>query len=256
MQALATTETGGSKMTAWEIVSITLKTLTASIKEGVTPKELDELAESIIKLYGGRPFNKGYQPKFAKTPFPATVCISVDSEIAHGIPNDIPLKKGQILSIDVGVEKDGLCGDAALTVGVGKITREDQRLINAAKEVLFAGISKVKAGANIKIISLAIEQKAEELGYVTNMIFGGHGIGEKMHQFPTIPNFASPRFGSYFLREGEMICLEPQITYTDRIGFVDQDGWTRKTGDGEKSAFFEHQLLVTKAGCKILTNHF
>lgn len=243
-------------MTAWEIVSATLKTVSAFVIPGVTTKELDARAEKTVLDLGGVPINKGYKPNFATVPFPGTLCTSVNDEIVHGIPSDRILVEGDIINLDIGVKKDGLCGDAAMMVPVGNISSRDERLLRYAKHIVYEAIKQVKAGVQIKEISSAIEWYAKRMGFITNLRFCGHGIGTEMHMDPTIPNWDLPGFGEEKLVAGQMICIEPMITYKDKWGMLMPDGWTVKTDDGKNSAFFEHQLLVTEEGCNILTDHF
>lgn len=243
-------------MKPWEIVSATLKLVAQAVKPGVTTKELDEIAEKNVLALGGIPINKGYQPNFARVPFPATLCTSVNDEVVHGTPSDRVLLDGDILSLDLGVKKDGVCGDAAMTVPVGNISSRNERLIRYAKHIVYEGIKHVKAGVQIKEISHAIEWYAKRMGFITNMRFGGHAIGVEMHEDPIIMNWSLEGMGEEKLVAGQMICIEPMITYKDKMGMLMPDGWTVKTEDGKNSAFFEHQLLVTDQGCEVLTDHF
>lgn len=241
----------------WEIVTDVLKLMAVEAKAGVTTKELDALAEQRIIALGGTPYNKGYQPKWSQTPFPATMCISINDELVHGIPSDRKLEDGDVVTFDVGVKKDGLCGDAALTVGIGKIRTRDKKLLNASKRALYAGIEKVKAGAKVSEISLCIDTCAQIYGFKTCISFSGHGIGKEMHEAPYVPNVRIPSkfLPDEELKVGQMICIEPTLTKLDRIGVRMIDGWTFKTRDGSNAAMFEHQLRVTQDGCEILTDH-
>lgn len=240
----------------WQIVSETLKIVSKRVEPGVTTKELDELAEKTVLGMSGIPINKGYKPKFATTPFPATLCTSVNDTVVHGIPNEIPLVGGDIINLDLGVKKDGQCGDAAMMVPVGKISDRDERLIRYAKHIVYEAIKSVKAGVQIKEISHAIEWYAKRMGFITNLRFAGHTIGQEMHEDPMIPNHELPGLGEEILKVGQRICIEPMITYKDKWGMLMPDGWTVKTTDGRNSAFFEHMLEVSEDGCKVLTDHF
>lgn len=239
----------------WEIVSETLKYLVPLVRPGMTTKDLDKLAEEKVLELGGRPYNKGYHPTWAETPFPATICTCVNDQIAHGIPSDYILQDGDLLNIDIGVEKDGLCGDSGLSVPVGQLSGRDERLLRYTKRTLYIGIDQVRAGTRVGDIGIAMDKYARQMGYVINFAFGGHGIGKRMHEEPRIPHCELPGFGDEILKEGQMICLEPMLTYKDPFGKSLPDGWCWVTGDGRKSAMFEHQLLVTKDGCEILTTH-
>lgn len=248
-------------MTSWEIVSMVHKILKKTAKVGVNLLTLDKLAEKLVTEKGGTCVNKGYNgrkdwpdDKRPKHPFPNALVANVNSCIAHGYPTEYLLKDGDVVSFDIGVKKDGLCGDAGFTMGIGKISQKNARLIWCAKQALYQGIKKVKAGENLKNVSRAIELYAIHRGYVVNERFAGHGIGKEMHQDPLIPNFDTEAAKDYYLKEGEMICLEPMLTFQDRWGMKANE-WAWVTRDGKPSVFFEHQLLVTKEGCKILTDH-
>jgi methionyl aminopeptidase len=245
-------------MKPWQIVTETLKLLEKSAIPGVTTLELDKIAETEVIRLGGIPYNKGYHPKWAKDPYPNTICVNINDQIAHNIPSERVLKDGDVVSFDIGVTKDGLCGDAGFTMIVGdksKAYGNAERLIRYAKRTLYVGIQQVKAGAVCGDISRAMEVYASQHGFLTSLRFSGHGIGEQMHMPPKIPCALILGYGDEILEEGQMICLEPFLTYKDRLGQQAPDGWGYSTSDGRNSAFFEHQLLVTKDGCEILTAH-
>ncbi len=245
----------------WEIASEVLELLSSSAKVGMTTKELDEIAEKKVIELGEIAYNKNYKPEWAKTPFPSTLCTSINEELCHGIPSDRKLMDGDIISFDIGVKKDGLCGDGALTIGIGTLSNKDERLLRYGKQTLMEGIKIIKAGIQIKEIARVMEQYAGLRGYVINHTFGGHGIGKTMHEDPFISHVTWPgnekmeKLGEYVLKEGQMICLEPILTYKDKLGFPSTNGWTWKTRDGKKACLFEHQIEVEKDGYKILTNH-
>lgn len=249
-----------------EIITAVLKEIVKLAEVGRSLKELDAQAEQLVLMYGAKPYNKGYHPKWAKEPYPATLCLGVNDVIAHGIPTDYKLQNGDLLSIDLGIIIDGKCGDSGLTIGIGELSNKDARLLYYAKNTLYAGIEKVKAGVTIREVAKAMELYASLRGYVTNQNLSGHGIGREMHMPPKIPAFTYINDPvkdlllegamDYKLKDGETICLEPFLTYKDKSGFVSQvDGWTVRTRDGKKSAFFEHMLRVTKNGCDVLTQH-
>jgi methionyl aminopeptidase len=248
-------------MKPWEIVSEVLRLVSSTARVRMATEELDKIAEKKIIELGGTPYNKGYKPEWAKTQFPATLCISINDELCHGIPGKRILLDGDIVSFDVGVKKDGLCGDGSLTIGIGNVSDRDERLLRYGKQTLMEGIKIIKAGIKISEIARVMEQYAGLRGYTINHVFGGHGIGKKMHEEPFISHVTWPeeskmgKAGEYILKEGQMICLEPILTYEDKFGFCSTDGWTWKTRDGKKSCIFEHQILVEKDGYKILTNH-
>lgn len=245
-------------LTAPEIVTDVLKLVAKVAKEGITTKELDEIAEKRIRELGGRPFNKGYTPPWSKVPYPATLCTGVNDIIGHGIPSDYKLKSGDLLSLDVGVIKDGWCGDGALTIGIGKISKGDKELLRHGKQALYAGIEKIRPGVKVGEITEAIENYVHQSGYVVNYHLVGHGIGKKMHMKPYIPHVKTKKFGGKLnrtLKLGEQVCLEPMVTKSDNQGFLQPDGWTWKTRDGGKSVVFEHQIEVIVGGYRILTEH-
>ncbi len=241
----------------WEIVSDILKLCASRVKPGITTLELDEIAEKRLKELGGESCNKGYKPEYAKVPYPATICTSVNDVIVHGVPNNEPLRDGDIVNIDIGVKKDGLCGDASLTVGVGELSNRNSRLIYYAKKVLEESIKLIKPGVEIREISRFIENYSKSRGFEPNIWYGGHGIGKEMHEAPFIHNIELPNIGKEQFEVGKMYCIEPIITFKggDKEGYIDKDGWSFRTRDGKNSAFFEHQVLITKNGCEILTTH-
>ena len=245
-------------MKAWEIVSDVLKLLKEKADVGVNLLELDKLAEQRVAELGGISINKGYQPPWAKTPFPATICTNVNDGVAHGIPYDYELQDGDLVSFDLGVKKDGLCGDAALTTWVGKLADRDERLLRYAKRITQTGIAQVQAGATVNDVSSKMYWYAKKMGFVVNKIWGGHTIGVEMHENPMIPVmdfYFEPDvpLGQERLKENQMICIEPLVTYRDIDGRTESDGWTVKTRDERKSAIFECQVRVMDGGCEILT---
>ena len=228
------------------MVSKTHQYLKPFIKEGITTKELDRLAEEFIRKMGGVPSCKGYEG------FPATLCTSVNDEVVHGIPSKRKLKNGDIITIDMVIGYKGYQGDAAWTYAVGDITDEKKYLMEHTERALYEGVKMVKPGNHIGDISNAVEKYARthHLGVVRELC--GHGIGTDMHEDPEVPNFGHPGEGPS-LREGMDICIEPMLNYgTARVYQLD-DGWTVKTDYGKPSAHYEHTVLVTKDGYEILT---
>lgn len=247
-------------MEAAKIVSEILRRLSLSCIPDINLLYLERMAQALIKGFGAESYNKGYQPKFAKTPFPSILCLNVNDELAHTPPKDYKLKSGDILTIDVGIKYKGEVADAALTVGVGEISNRDRRLIKAAKKALYMGIGKVKAGAKISEIGIAIEDYCKVFGYTVNCSLNGHGIGKEMHEAPSIPMFnVTDRIidpeKEPVLKDGQIICLEPHISFKDRYGFLQEDEWSVKTRDGRKAAMFEHMVRVKTDGFEILTDH-
>ena len=217
---------------------------------------LDELAERRIREAGGEPYNKGYKPDWSEIPYPSTICASVDFEVCHAPPGSRVLKEGQVVKYDLGVRyKDG-CGDAALTVAVGKIDNRRERAMRYGLNALYEGIKVVRAGIPISSIGNAIQRYAGLRGYEVVKEFTGHHIGQKMHEDPKIPHVYQPEYDKILLKEGDVICIEPIITPGN--GFVKLfkgDGWTFYSPDREPSVMFEHMVLVTVDGCEILTHH-
>lgn len=241
------------KLKAWDIVSQVLKMLQRETKPGVSLIELNNMAEKMIIQLGGESINKGYKHPMIKEPFPTAVCIGVNSIIAHGVPTNYKLGEGNIVSYDLGVKKDGVCGDAAITVPVGQITNRNLRLLTCAYEALFKGIEIIKPGVQLRDIGYAISSHVLSKGFVVNQTFCGHGIGKQMHEEPNILHYYDENAREE-LKEGQMICLEPMVTESDKWGVRHDNGWTYSTRNNKNSAVFEHQILVTKTGYKILTS--
>lgn len=241
-------------LTAWEIVSRVLKALKESARVGTSTSSLNLLAESLITGYGGTSINKGYTVPHIPTPFPSAVCISVNNVIGHGIPSNYELKDGDLVNFDLGVKKDGKCGDAALSVGVGNLHKNDINLLKVARQALNVGIEAIAPYAPVRVIGFAIEKYVKSQGYVVNKYFCGHAIGEKMHMDPKIlSHYDNSVFGA--LLPGMQICIEPYVTKHDRMGKIVGEGWTLETRDGHNSAMFEHQIEITHNSYKILTTH-
>lgn len=244
------------------IVSSIVGLVAAKAKPGVTLNQLDDYAAQLCKQFKAEPYNLGYKPFFATSPYPAILCLSVNDMIAHGIPNDYALKEGDTLNIDTGIKFNGVCGDCALTIPIGQIDNKTERLLRFANRACYAGIQKIKAGALVVEVAKAVETYAMQMNYVTNVVFCGHDIGEEMHKDLSIPFFTSfdPRYVAAFAGKkfvaGQVVCLEPMLTYKDRRGQLLQDGWGRVTADGKNSAMFEHMVLVKEDGYEILTDHF
>ena len=228
------------------IVAEVFEKLKGMISPGVTTKELDEVAEEYILLKGARPAFKGYRG------FPATLCISINEEVVHGIPSQRRLKGGDIVSLDVGVNFVGYFGDAAITLPVGEIDPEAKRLLDVTEKALSIGIEKAKIGNRLFDISYAIQQWVESQGFSVVRDFVGHGIGRDLHEEPQIPNFGAPHQGPR-LEKGMVLALEPMVnegTYEVRVL---SDGWTVVTADGKRSAHFEHTIAITDDGAEILS---
>lgn len=229
------------------IVAKTMRLVSEAIRPGKTTTiELDELAEKIIREEGGVPSFKGYKG------FPATACISVNDVVVHGIPDQTVLQEGDIVDLDFGVFKDGYHADSAWTFGVGTISDKAQRLMNVTRESLMQGIAKARVGNTVGDISSTVQTYVEKNGYSIVRELVGHGIGQKLHEEPSVPNFGKPKRGPV-LKAGTTICIEPMVNEgTYRVHTL-EDGWTVVTSDGKLSAHFEHTVAVTDLGPVILT---
>lgn len=228
------------------IVSLILEELRKSVKPGVTTLELDQLTEKLIRKHDCIPAFKGYRN------YPACLCISVNEQIVHGIPGNRKLQNGDIVSLDLGVKCDGFYGDAAITVPVGEVSPESQKLIDITKEALYLGIEKARAGNRLSDISHAIQTWVEKHGFSVVRDFVGHGIGKNLHEEPQIPNFGKPGFGPR-LRKGMVLALEPMVNAGGHEIKILDDGWTAVTADGSRSAHFEHSVAVTEDGPLVLS---
>ncbi|MFD7864218.1 type I methionyl aminopeptidase [Streptomyces sp. NPDC059783] len=220
---------------------------------GVTPRELDEVARTVLREAGaGSPF-LNYRPHFAPTPFPAVICASVNDAIVHGIPTDEPLRDGDLVSIDAGATLDGWAGDSAISFTVGRARAEDTRLVGTAYEALDAGIAAAVVGNRIGDIAHAIGTVCRRAGYGIPEGFGGHGVGRAMHEDPAVPNEGRPGRGMV-LRHGMVLAIEPMLIGGGGDVFhADRDGWTLRTTDGSRAAHAEHTVAITDDGPRILT---
>jgi methionyl aminopeptidase len=233
------------------IVADVLKIVGEWIRPGITTLELDKLAEEYIHSMNGEPAFKGYGWD-KKNLFPATLCTSVDAEVVHGIPSKHALREGELLSIDVGVKKNGFYGDGAWSYAVGNISEEKQRLIRVTEESLYKGIESAVIGHRIHDISHAIQQHVEANGFSVVRDLVGHGIGKKLHEEPSIPNFGESGTGAA-LKNGMTLAIEPMVNYGTWRVKVATDGWTVTTADGKPSAHFEHTVAIVNGKAEILT---
>jgi methionyl aminopeptidase len=236
---------------AGRIVAEVLEKMRERVAPGVATAELDQLAGAIIRKHGAIPSFNGYPPGGAH-PFPANICTSINEELVHGIPGPRKLREGDIISIDVGAIADGYHGDAALTLAVGQVGPETCRLLEATEGALYAGIAAATAGNRAGDISAAIQAYAEERGYSVVREYTGHGIGQKMHEEPQVPNFGQPGKGVR-LRKGMTIALEPMVLAGERFVKTLGDRWTVVSCDGKLTAHFEHTIAVTDGEAEILT---
>ncbi len=224
------------------------------VKPGISTNELNEYALKRIKSFGDVPAFLNYKPEGAKNPYPAALCVSVNDEIVHGVPNGKLriLEEGDIVSLDLGIRHDGLITDSAITVGVGKISHDDEMLLSATERALYAGIDKAILGGRVGDISNAIENVGKRARFNNCEGLAGHGVGYSVHEDPYVPNTGSKGQGE-LLKEGLVIAIEPMLTFGDGEIALARDGFTYKTADGTKAAHFEHTIAITKDGPIILT---
>jgi methionyl aminopeptidase len=234
------------------MVSRTLAIIAREVKPGVNSLFLDHLAEEFILDNGGTPAFKGYGS--TKNPFPATLCISVNEAVVHGIPNKEPLKEGDIISVDCGVKKNGYYGDHAYTFAVGEIKPEIQKLIDVTKESLYLGIAQMVSGNRVGDISFAIQQHAEKNGFGVVRELVGHGLGKKLHEEPEVPNYGKRGDGPK-LKEGMVLAIEPMINLGTKNVKQLNDGWTIVTADNKPSAHFEHDVAIVNGKPEILSSY-
>ena len=233
------------------IVAEILAELRTRVRPGVTTGELDVLAEELTRKKGARPAFKGYA--VAGRVYPASVCISINDEVVHGIPSPRrALRDGDIVGLDFGVCHDGYFGDAAVTVPVGRVTPEAERLMRVTEAALAAGIEAIRAGAHVGDISGAIQDTVEAAGFSTVREFVGHGIGRSLHEDPQVPNYRTGARGVR-LSDGLVLAIEPMVNAGGPEVFLKEDGWTAATRDGRLSAHFEHSVAVTGNGPYILS---
>jgi len=213
---------------------------------GITTKELDSLAESLILKRGAKPAFKGYRG------FPSSLCTSVNEQVVHGIPGPYKLQSGDIISLDLGVKLNGYYGDAAITVGVGKVSNEVSRLLQVTEEALYKGIEQAKVKNRLSDISHAIQSHAEKSGFSVVRDLVGHGIGRALHEEPSIPNFGKPHLGPN-LKRGMTFAIEPMANMGKFEVKTTKDNWTVVTKDGKLSAHFEHTIAIRGNKPEILT---
>ncbi len=228
------------------IVALVLKEIEKLIKPGVKTIELDEFAEKLIKKEGAIPGFKGYQG------FPATLCVSINEEIVHGIPSERKLKEGDIVSIDVGTIKDGFYGDGARTYAVGHVDEKGLKLMETTKKALEKGIEKAIPGNRISDISHSIQTYVESQGFSVVRQFVGHGIGRNLHEDPQIPNYGEPGRGPV-IKEGMALAIEPMVCEGNWEAEILNDGWTAVCKDGSRAAHYEHTIFINAEGPEILT---
>lgn len=231
---------------ASQIVARTLGVLESHVQAGITTRELDQIAESEIRKAGAKPAFKGYRG------FPATLCVSVNEEVVHGIPSDRKLKEGDIVGLDLGCIWEDFYGDAARTFPVGQITEESKRLLKITEESLLIGIEQARPGNRIGDIGFAVQVHAESNGYTVVRDFVGHGIGRSLHEDPQIPNYGNRGQGPR-IKPGMVLAIEPMVCQGLADVDVLSDNWTAVTRDGSLAAHFEHSVAITDNGPEILS---
>lgn len=230
------------------ILAEVLNLVVARLRPGLIEKELDEMSRDAFKKRGVIPTFLGY----AQPPYPATICVSTNDAIVHGIPGKREISDGDIVSIDIGCTYKGFVADMAVTVGVGNVSPEAQRLIDVTKEALWCGIRAARGGSRVGDIGHAIQTRVEAEGFSVVREYVGHGVGRQMHEDPQIPNYGNPGTGT-LLRPGMVIAIEPMVNIGDWRTKKDADKWTVRTADGSLSAHFEHTIAITEGEAEVLT---
>ncbi len=231
---------------AGALVAETLALCAEVLEPGLSMLELDRIAEEHLRSQGGVPTSKGYKG------FPAALCLSPNSMVVHGIPDDYRAQEGDLISVDLGVTLDGLVADSAVTVPVGEIDSESQRLLDVCQEALAAGIDHARPGNRLSGISFAVQSVVEEAGFSVVRSLVGHGVGRSYHEDPQIPNYGPPGRGP-LLQEGMTLAIEPMITAGAPDVYVHDDDWSISSVDHSLAAHFEHTVAVTANGPRILT---
>jgi methionyl aminopeptidase len=241
---------------AGSVVADVLSKLKDVAAPAVTTAQLDKIAARICTDAGAIALFKGVRSPNARIVFPGAICASVNQQIVHGIPSEaVVLKQGDVLSIDFGARLEGYCADAAVTVGIGKVSRNNSELIDVTKHVLDIAIAMARPGIKWSQIAAQMQHYVESAGFSVVKDFVGHGIGTKMHEEPRVPNFVSDELlgDDIILAEGMVIAVEPMINAGTDATRTLKDGWTVVTGDGKCSAHFEHTIAITADGCRVLT---
>jgi len=231
-----------------QLVAKTLKLLRVNTKPGITPLELDKMAEDFIRSNGGRPAFKGLYD------FPNSVCISRNGVVIHGIPDNEPLKEGDVVGFDVGVEINGWYGDAAITVGVGEIKEDYKKMIEVAKNAIYYAVENIKPGMRYKQISKLLEEYITSHGYVPLKGYSGHGIGRKPHEEPQILNYVEGKANQgEKVKNGHVFCLEPMLCHKCGEPILAENGWDVYCEDMEVGVHYEHQIAIIDNKAQILT---
>ena len=232
------------------IVAEVLQELKRRVGPGVTTLDLDAVAEEMTLKRNAIPAFKGYN--VAGRVYPRCLCASINNEIVHGIPSNRALREGDIVGLDYGVIYEGFYGDSAMTVGVGKVSEEAQRLMDVTEQSLYTGIEQLREGKRLGDLGAAVQRVAEGAGFSVVRAFVGHGIGKKLHEEPPVPNYGEPERGLR-LKEGMVLAIEPMVNVGGYEVEIKEDGWTAVTKDGSLAAHFEHSVAITKDGPLILS---
>lgn len=237
-----------------KILAEILQTVKEKAVVGASTKDLDDFANSLCKKFKVIPIFLNYTPYGASRPYPASLCVSLNDEIVHGIPNEQPrlLKDGDVVSLDMGIKHKGLIVDSAITVIAGKGDAKAEKLLKITEQALYAGIDAAKVGKRTGDIGYAIEKLVKPQGFSLPEELGGHGVGESVHEDPYIPNFGKPKEG-VLLKDGMVFAIEPMVNEGTKKIFLDTDGYTYKTADGKRSAHFEHTVAMVDGVAEILT---
>lgn len=232
------------------IVAEVLQELKQQVVPGVTTLDLDAIAEEMTLKNGAIPAFKGYN--VAGRIYPRSLCASVNEEIVHGIPSKRALREGDIIGLDYGVIYEGFYGDSAITVGVGQVSEQAQRLMDVTRRSLYEGIEQLREGKRLGDLGAVVQKIAEDAGFSVVRAFVGHGIGKRLHEEPPVPNYGEPDRGLR-LREGMVLAIEPMVNAGSHEVEIKEDGWTAVTKDGSLAAHFEHSVAITKNGPFILS---
>jgi methionyl aminopeptidase len=234
---------------AGRINALALEAVRKLVRAGITTAELDAAAEDVIRSHGGEPTFKGYPGPY---PYPATITVSLNEELVHGIPSKRALKAGDIISVDCGTTYKGFVADSAFSMGVGEISPEAQKLLDVTEQALYKGIAQMQAGNRVGDISAAIQKYVEKFGYNVPREYSGHGVGRHMHEAPQVPNYGRPGRG-LVLRSGMTLAIEPMLLAGSYRTRVLPDQWTVVSADGSLTAHHEHTIALTENGHRILT---
>lgn len=233
------------------VVARVLERLQKEVRAGVSTGDLDKIAEELSLSLGAKPAFKGYEVNGRR--FPRSLCVSVNNEVVHGIPDDSRiLKDGDLVSLDFGVIYEGFYGDAAVTVAVGNVDDEARKLIEVTKAALWSGVKEMRPGARLGDVSAAIQSVVESAGFSVVRDFVGHGIGRRLHEDPQVPNYGE-RGKGIKLAEGMVLAIEPMVNAGSPGVRILADGWTAVTADGRRSAHFEHSVAITGGGAEVLS---